>query len=146
MDAINLLSKLDELSILRRRIIRSIDTSTLNLPVNTTQEHVLMAISKSPEKTMTELSMQVGLEKSSFTRVIDSLIDDGLVMRSYGIQDRRIINCVLTEKGKSVANQIDQLMEKHFEEILSGLTQEEKDELDRHLTRAIQLLTKNKPV
>jgi DNA-binding MarR family transcriptional regulator len=146
MDILDLLSKLDELSILRRRIIRSIDTSSLNLPVNATQEHVLMAISKSPEKTMTELSMQVGLEKSSLTRVIDSLINDGLVTRSYGVQDRRIINCVLTEKGENVAGQIDQIMKQHFEKILSCLTQGEKDELDQHLTRAIQLLSKNKPL
>lgn len=142
MDSLDILRKLDELSNYRRAISRSLDTSPLKLPINKTQGQVLMAILRSTENNMTDLSQQIGLEKSSLTRTIDSLIDEGLVSRSYGIQDRRSITCTLTEKGLNIASKLDQIMRTHIEDILSGLSENEKIELYDKLSRSVNLLTK----
>lgn len=142
MDSLDILSKLDELSHHRKRIIRSIDTRSLHLTINKTQEQVLMAILKTPENNMTDLSQQIGLEKSSLTRTIDSLIYEGLVARAYGIQDRRTITLTLTEKGLVIAHKIDRIMRKYFEDILAGLSENEKNELYTHLSITVDLLMK----
>lgn len=142
MDSLDILRKLDELSNYRREISRSLDTSSLKLPRNKTQKQVLMAILRSTENNMTDLSQQIGLEKSTLTRTIDSLIDEGLVSRSYGIQDRRSIKCTLTEKGLDIASKLDQIMRKHIDDILSDLSEDEKIELYDNLSRSVNLLTK----
>lgn len=138
----DLVSLLDTLSIYRREIIRSLDTSVLQLPINITQQMVLMAILKHPNFNMTSLSAQVGLEKSSLTRVIDSLIEEGLVERSHSLQDRRRISCILTDKGLGQANKIDQLMMEHLENYFSDLSQGEKDKLINSLKYVVKTLSK----
>jgi MarR family transcriptional regulator, organic hydroperoxide resistance regulator len=142
MNSIDLLNLLDTLSIYRRKIIRSLDTAILKLPINTTQERVLMAILKIPDLKMKELSEQVGLEKSSLTHVIDSLIEEGFVIRNYDIQDRRKINCSLTKKGLAQAGKIDKLMIEHIDNYFSGMSQNEKDRLFNNLTHAVNTLSK----
>jgi len=139
---IDLLNLLDTLSAYRREIIRSLDTGILRLPINTTQERVLMAILKIPDLSMKELSAQVGLEKSSLTRVIDSLIEGGFVVRTYDVQDRRKINCTLTKKGLVQANKIDKLMMEHIENCFQDLSQGEKEILINNLTCAVKTLSK----
>jgi len=142
MNSIELLNLLDALSIYRRDIIRSLDTSSLKLPINSTQERVLMAILKMPDLNMKDLSIQIGLEKSSLTRVIDSLIDEGFVIRTYGVQDRRKINCTLTKKGLAQAAKIDKLMLEHIKNYFSDLPQNEKDKLISNLASAVKTLSK----
>jgi len=142
MADIDLLNLLDTLSAYRREIIRSLDTGILRLPINTTQERVLMAILKIPDLSMKELSAQVGLEKSSLTRVIDSLIEGGFVVRTYDVQDRRKINCTLTKKGLVQANKIDKLMMEHIENCFQDLSQGEKEILINNLTCAVKTLSK----
>ncbi|MGI6176658.1 MAG: MarR family winged helix-turn-helix transcriptional regulator [Christensenellales bacterium] len=140
MDNLNILRKLDDLSNFRRAISRSLNTSALHLSINKTQKQVLMAILRTTENNMTDLSEQIGLEKSTLTRTVDSLIEEGLVTRSPGIQDRRTITCALTEKGQAIANQLDQLMRDHLESILSGLSENERIELNEKLSDCIRLM------
>jgi DNA-binding MarR family transcriptional regulator len=140
MDNLNILRKLDDLSNFRRGISRSLNTSALHLSINKTQKQVLMAILRTTENNMTDLSEQIGLEKSTLTRTIDSLIEEGLVTRSPGIQDRRTITCALTERGQDIANKLDQIMREHLENILSSLSENERLELNEKLSDCIRLL------
>ncbi len=142
MDNLNILRKLDDLSNFRREISRSLKTDALNLSINKTQKQVLMAILRTTENSMTDLSQQIGLEKSTLTRTVDSLIEEGLVTRSSGIQDRRTITCALTQKGQAVANQLDQLMREHLAGLLADLSENERDELNKKLSDCIHLLKK----
>jgi len=142
MNNLDLMSLLDTLSVYRREIIQSLDTSVLQLPINSTQQTVLMAILKNSNLNMKELSAQAGLEKSSMTRVIDSLIAEGLVERSYSTQDRRKINCVLTDKGLVQANKIDHFMMEHIDNYFSGLPQVEKKKLFNNLSYVVKTLSK----
>lgn len=142
INSIELVNLLDTLSIYRREIIRSHDTSKLKLPVNITQERVLMTISKIPNLNMKELCAHIGLEKSSLTRVIDSLIDEGFVARTNDLNDRRKINCSLTKKGLTQANIIEKLMMKHIDIFFSDLSKDEKDKLIHNLSDAVDTLSK----
>ena len=142
MNSIELLNLLDSLAVFRRRIIRSLDSSSFGLPINVTQERVLMTIFKVSYINMKELSALVGLEKSSLTRVIDSLIEKGLVTRSHVVEDRRRLNCTLTETGLIRASELEQHMMKLIEDQLMNLPQTQKDELINSLTFAVETLSK----
>jgi DNA-binding MarR family transcriptional regulator len=142
MNSIELLNLLDTLAIYRRNLILSFDTSSFCLPINITQERVLMTIFKVSNINMKELSALIGLEKSSITRVIDSLIEKGLVTRSYGTQDRRKLNCTLTELGLKQAGELEKQMMMHIENHLKNLSQDDKDALINNLTCAVKILSK----
>lgn len=61
----------------------------------------LLTIAQSPERRirMRQLADQVILSKSGVTRLIDRLVDDGLVERSACLADARGAEAVLTERG-----------------------------------------------
>lgn len=139
---IELLVLLDKISMCRRDIIRTLDTSELSQSISTTNERVLMVIAKMPELNMKELSAQVGLEKSTLTRAIDALIEDGLVVRSNDEHDRRKINCSLTEKGLALGSRIEQLMAKHIKNYFSELPQEHMSTLIQNLENVTDTITK----
>jgi DNA-binding MarR family transcriptional regulator len=61
----------------------------------------LLTIAQAPERRirMRQLADQVILSKSGVTRLIDRLVDDGLVERSACVADARGAEAVLTERG-----------------------------------------------
>ena len=63
----------------------------------------LLTIAQAPERKirMRQLADQVILSKSGVTRLIDRLVDDGLVERSACLSDARGAEAVLTDRGLS---------------------------------------------
>jgi len=61
----------------------------------------LLTIAQAPERRirMRQLADEVILSKSGVTRLIDRLVDDGLVERSACVADARGAEAVLTERG-----------------------------------------------
>lgn len=61
----------------------------------------LLTIAQAPERRirMRQLAEEVILSKSGVTRLIDRLVDDGLVERSACLADARGAEAVLTERG-----------------------------------------------
>lgn len=136
------LNILDTIAVYRRNLIRSLDNSEFEIPINISQERVLVTIYKVSNINMKELSTLVGLEKSSLTRVIDSLTELGLVTRSYCANDRRKLDCTLTEAGLVLAKKFERLMMEHIDKHFINSSQEEKDELMNNLTCAVKTLSK----
>ncbi len=111
-----------------RKIFYEHDISVLNLDINTTQTTILMIIDSCRVKSMSEISKEVGLEKSSFTRSIDHLEEIGLIERIKSRKDRRIINISITEKGQEAVKLIKEDWNSYFDSLLSVFTEEEKEE------------------
>lgn len=63
---------------------------------------------------MTDLASASYVSKPNLTTMVDRLCADGLVERSADVNDRRVVNVVLTEKGRG-------LMIRHKEEIAAFL-------------------------
>ena len=105
-----------------------LDISQLNLDINKTQKSVLMCIFDNSDKTMNEISYLVGLEKSSFTRSVENLINIGYLNRNSDLNDRRKIYLALTEKGMEIAIAINKIADKHFGDMLLKLTDTEQNE------------------
>lgn len=104
------------------------DISKLNLSINTTQTLILMFVNENSEMSMSEISSMTGLEKSSFTRSVDSLVKNGFIIRKYPEHDRRKIRLLLTEKGNNAAELIQRDFDQYLESLISHFSQKEKDE------------------
>jgi DNA-binding MarR family transcriptional regulator len=121
-----------------RKLFYGHDISKLNLDINLTQTNILMVIDSNKEKSMSELSELVGLEKSSFTRSIDYLVENNFLEKKYLPDDRRKINISFTEKGSEAVKLIKDDWNKYFESLLSGFSVEDKKEF----SEAVEVVSK----
>lgn len=86
------------------RVFRRLDEELRNEHDLTVGEYdALLTIAQAPERRirMRQLADQVILSKSGVTRLIDRLVDDGLVERSACLSDARGAEAVLTDRGLS---------------------------------------------
>ncbi|PKL38339.1 MAG: hypothetical protein CVV44_10645 [Spirochaetae bacterium HGW-Spirochaetae-1] len=111
-----------------KKIFYEHDTSKLNLDINKTQINILMLINENNEKSMSEISLMTGLEKSSFTRSVDCLVKNGFITRNPQENDRRIIKLSLTKKGIKAANLIKNDFDGYCESLISDFSEKEKRE------------------
>ncbi len=74
--------------------------------VTLAQCHALLEIGSAGELSIKELAALLGLDKSTLSRTVDSLVEGGLAERSPGPKDRRFISIRLAPKGKTVYRRI----------------------------------------
>jgi DNA-binding MarR family transcriptional regulator len=97
----------------------------------------LVTIAQAPERRirMRHLADEVILSKSGVTRLIDRLVDDGLVERSACLSDARGAEAVLTERGlarlRAASTTHLRGISEHF---LSVLEPEDLDAVERTMT------------
>ncbi|HOP64727.1 MAG TPA: MarR family transcriptional regulator [Spirochaetota bacterium] len=118
------------------------DISELNLGINRTQTKILMLINDNNEKSMSEISSMTGLEKSSFTRSIDYLVDNRFVEKNFTESDRRIIKLSLTKKGIKAANLIKNDFDSYLDSLISDFSEEEKKDFFNSLNTVSEYLNK----
>jgi DNA-binding MarR family transcriptional regulator len=61
-----------------------------------------IAVAPGSQLTMSRLSSQVALTNGGMTRLVDRMVEAGLVLRQNSSSDRRSIQVVLTEAGQKV--------------------------------------------
>jgi MarR family transcriptional regulator, organic hydroperoxide resistance regulator len=84
---------------------------------------------------LSALSSKIRARNSTVTGIIDRMEREGLVERRRSDSDRRVINIVLTRKGRELAREIDIEPVQIFRRVLSELGQRDAHELRRILTR-----------
>lgn len=88
---------------------------------------------------MSELAEFTTVDRTTLTRVVDQLVDAGLVQRAHLPDDRRLVRVELTERGGSVfAAAIDGLST-HSAQVLKGLSAEDL----RHFRSVMQRIVRN---
>lgn len=65
-----------------------------------TEIHTIEAVGLYGTKTMSEVSMELGITMGTLTTAVDKLIKKGYMERSRSDSDRRIVNVNLTNRGK----------------------------------------------
>ncbi len=93
----------------------------LDIKLNNTEEKTLIALLKSKGLPMVDYSKKLGLTKGYFTYVADSLEKKGLIERKTDMCDRRIYQIILTDKGFSIAENINNEYRRHITDKLSAL-------------------------
>jgi DNA-binding MarR family transcriptional regulator len=96
-----------------------------NLGLNKTQRKTLLILYSDEGMNMSRFCRILNLEKGSFTSVIDSLIEQDLVIRQRDNDDRRKIFIRLSKKGKEFVEQIVEIISSHIEHKLSVLSKED---------------------
>ncbi|MBN1996176.1 MarR family transcriptional regulator [candidate division KSB1 bacterium] len=111
--------------------------------VTLTQHYVIEILYKRDSGlTMNTISRTMGLAISSLTRIINVLVRDGIVVREPSEQDRRKVIVRLTEKGKDLAQKLQNCTQEFWRRVFSGIPETKKKEIVQNLKLIISLLEK----
>lgn len=81
-----------------------------------------------------ELADRQQISRPAISQALDSLVANGLVMRSESEKDRRYNQLELTEKGKNLLSALFQMNRQWMAEKMSSLTPEELDTIIKAMT------------
>ncbi|HBE04272.1 MAG: hypothetical protein A2096_04355 [Spirochaetes bacterium GWF1_41_5] len=93
------------------------------------QKIVLKILIKKPHYKMTELASLLNVTIGNVTGIIDKLVKKKYVKRYRSKQDRRVVFVELVAAGKKIVNFFEEAEKKHILNILSRITDQEKEQL-----------------
>ncbi len=82
-----------------------------------------------------DLARAIGVEAPSLVRTLDQLTDQGLIERRPCRDDRRTKRIFLTPEATPLLERIDAIVNEARQEMLSGISETELEQLDDLLTR-----------
>ena len=103
------------------------------------QSHILYEINKRRQPSMQEVADALGMDITTFSRQIQTLVKLGLVIKVEQPEDRRVYMLTLSEQGFCVVREISEQMNIYFQEVFSCMTEFEKETV----IRSIQLLNRS---
>jgi DNA-binding MarR family transcriptional regulator len=110
--------------------------------LHTGQELILAHLGNADGRTQSELVDVLCVQPATITKSLDRLETAGLVQRRSDAEDRRVWRIHLTERGRSIQQQIEQVWQE-METISFGvLTDEERATLRRLLLKVRENLTR----
>ncbi|MBF8418185.1 MarR family winged helix-turn-helix transcriptional regulator [Heyndrickxia coagulans] len=122
-----------DLEFIFRRVYRKIKEelhSLLKEHVTLNEFMVLKLLSESPMRS-SDLSKMLQVSASHITSVTDSLVEKGLIERRRSNKDRRVVDLILTEKGKSLIGRLKEIKSRFLKDQLNVFTEEERETLYR---------------
>jgi DNA-binding MarR family transcriptional regulator len=84
------------------------------------QYHLLFGLAEAGELSAGELATTAGLAPATVTQMLDGLVAMGLVERLRCHRDRRIVTCVLTERGLAAVAQRHEQVRGRWDRALAG--------------------------
>jgi DNA-binding MarR family transcriptional regulator len=84
-----------------------------------------------------DLSQNICHDAGSLTRLLDQMVERGLVVRGRSETDRRVVTLSLTPRGRSLVEALAPKVMHFWNELLSGFTHAEVDALISLLTRLV---------
>lgn len=114
-----------------------------NLSLSLSQIVVLSSI-PALGTTMSSLSLRIGVDNSTLTRLINVLENKELVKKTGNPDDKRSTIVLLTELGEKNVNKIDTNINRFSEDVLSSFSSLDRDIMKEMLNKLHWHLTKHK--
>ncbi|MEV2424186.1 MarR family winged helix-turn-helix transcriptional regulator [Paenibacillus larvae] len=107
------------------------------------QSHILYEIDHQHKPSIQQVAEALGIDITTFSRQVQSLIKMKLVKKTPDPDDRRVNLLSLTTEGKYVATSIDQQMNSYLNEIFSHMNDFEKDTVIRSIKLLNEAMSKS---
>lgn len=85
----------------------------------------LKFINHNPDVLISELARHLKVSNPSTSIMIDRMVDEGLVSRTHGTNDRRQVHIKLTPKGQQELARLSAEMEAEMEQLFVGISDQE---------------------
>jgi len=93
--------------------------------VTLSQCHTLMELDKQDNISLKDLSERLYLDKSTLSRIVEGLVNLGLVNREIPKNNRRTILIMLTKQGAEVCKKINTGNNLYFQKVLGSLSKKQ---------------------
>jgi DNA-binding MarR family transcriptional regulator len=135
----------DDLRELTRNIVRKLGLmnsecceTCCNQDISVVQCYILHEISKLENPSMQQVAESLGIDITTFSRQVKSLVEKGLVHKTSLLEDRRVSILSLTEQGTETERQVNKYSRDYINQVFSHFTDFEKDTV----VRSLKLLNK----
>lgn len=104
------------------------------------QSHVLYEINRLGNPSLNDVANVLGLDKSTLSRHVQGLVEQGLIKRKQSTTDRRYVELVLTEEGKQYEDQISNQMITYLQEIVENIPEEKRDQVNESINLLLKAM------
>jgi DNA-binding MarR family transcriptional regulator len=122
----------------RNVLVTEMDAALKELDITSQQMGIVLSMRRGVAATPFELSRLLGIDTGLMTRMLDKLEAKDLLERSRSLEDRRVVNLKLTEKGEEVANLLPEIVPVVLNARLKKFTKAEFQELRRLLYKFLE--------
>ncbi|WP_066249502.1 MarR family winged helix-turn-helix transcriptional regulator [Neobacillus drentensis] len=117
--------------------------SVEGIDVSAVQSHILYEIEANDNPSMQQVADLLGIDITTFSRQIQTLVKMELVEKIPSKEDKRASNLALTETGKKVARGIDKQVNAFLTDIFSQMTDFERETTQRAVKLIADAMTKS---
>jgi len=126
---------------IRRKLLKTAMTS-FKEDITPPHFEIMKQLEEAGPLHITEIGERLRIAGPQMTHLINKLVDLGLVKRQTGTADRRTINIMLTSKAKTTLEEHDSRIKNAIRETLSGLTNEELEDVSASLRKLRDIFSK----
>ncbi|MCD6567935.1 MAG: MarR family transcriptional regulator [Dehalococcoidia bacterium] len=100
------------------------------LPGNVSRLHLaIMGMLGEESLPVSEIARRLAIPKPQMTHLSDQLVNLGIVERRPDVEDRRVTNILLTDRGKIVFDECKEMARRNMKNKLACLTPAEREDL-----------------
>jgi DNA-binding MarR family transcriptional regulator len=108
------------------------------------QCHAIVEVGRAKEISLNELAEILNLDKSTTSRTVNNLVNQGLAEREINPDDRRYLKIRLTEEGDKIFKTIEFNMNLYFKNVYESISEEKRQQVIESLEILLNALKKNK--
>jgi len=124
-------------------IIGLVDNHILNSPYSLPEARVLYELFHHQPCTASTIMASIDMDKGYLSRLLKTFEKKGIVTRKQSKEDGRASTLVLTSKGNSEFNKINQASANQIKEVLAGLSEQEVKEVIQLMEQLKKLMNRN---
>ncbi len=110
--------------------------------VTTSQGGTILSIPLNSTLKMNELSKAVGVDTSTMTRMVDQLVEKGLVTRKTGEKDRRQVQIGLTITGQKLRQELAAALDNFYKDSLDQIPEKDREAIIESLLKVNEAIGK----
>jgi DNA-binding MarR family transcriptional regulator len=99
------------------------------------QPRLLLVLWREEGQTQSELAERLRVRPATITKMLQRMAEAGFVERRRDSRDQRVVRVYLTDAGRAVQEQVQQVWAQMEREVLEGFQPEERDQLHGFLLR-----------
>jgi DNA-binding MarR family transcriptional regulator len=111
--------------------------------ISLVQSHIIYEINRQSNPSMQQVAEALGMDITTFSRQIKTLENRELVIKAPNLDDRRIYNLSLTNKGLEIEKNISVFMSNYLNEVFGQFTDLERDLVLKSIKLLNQALVKS---
>jgi DNA-binding MarR family transcriptional regulator len=108
--------------------------------ITLSQCHTIVEIGRAGRMSVNLLAEVLVLDKSTVSRSVDKLVNDGIIMRDADPEDRRYVTLRLSDKGKFLFEEVENRMTLYFEEVIAGIPGDKRAQIVESLQYLVEAL------